>query len=90
MNPKERDINIGDWYAECCEHDLSQITTPEQLACAKSAQEHPYPFAGSWPTLQDAIDDLVSREHYATHEMYVEAVEFARQTFGVAPQMGLL
>lgn len=55
-----RDPKVGDWYAFCCDDDLHQIETEEELReIIEGADDHGWG-AGMWLSREAALQELLA------------------------------
>ena len=55
-----QDARIGDWWAPCCEQDLRQILTQEDLDDMRDWVDDEAPFEGVWDTQEEALADIAA------------------------------
>lgn len=81
MKKAQGTIELGDWSAPCCIHDLAKVETSEDLENARTE----IPFAGAWGTLQEAINDLVNRKNYSRDTDWSDDIAYAKEHFDMTP-----
>ncbi|MBZ4187205.1 hypothetical protein K7B09_12825 [Thermomonas sp. RSS23] len=62
MKKEASALKVGDWWAPCCLHDLTQIKNEGDLSDAvEMAQDEEFGlFAGGWDTCSEAVDELIA------------------------------
>ena len=60
-------IKLGWWYTVCCDHDLTQISSVDELNGMVGDLKNPksiFPEQfGVWPTKEQALDALQGNQH---------------------------
>lgn len=75
-------LAIGDWWAPCCLHDLSQIQTADDLEAARGY----IPYSGGWHTLREAVAYFLDPDQFRClgderERAQAEEEAYARATF---------
>ena len=60
---KPEQVQIGDWVTLCCERDLYQITTPDELAEIREQVNVEELHYECWPDRHSAVSELLARQH---------------------------